>query len=270
MPKTALARKKALQPVGFRTQPIIIDGRGHLIGRLAATVAKTILQGHNVVIVRCESLNISGSFYRNKLKYLEFLRKRCNINPSRGPFHFRAPSKIFTRIVRGMVPHKTERGKQALVRLRAFEGIPTPYDKKKRMVVPSALRTLRLKPRRRFTELGRLSSEVGWQYQTVVATLEKKRKIKAKHYYLRQRNLKKLKTDATKNLASKPQVAKHLAVLQHAQDQIIIQRLKQCTAQVYVENAPLTKISSTSIKHDNIDITNNDNNNNHRDLDTLI
>ena len=235
MPKTALARKKAVssdrwtppsvslyfarwifqqKPVGFRAQPMVIDGRGHLIGRLAATVAKTILQGHNVIVVRCEGLNISGSFYRNKLKYLEFLRKRCNINPARGPFHFRAPSKIFTRIVRGMVPHKTERGQQALVRLRAFEGIPTPYDKKKRVIVPSALRALRLKPRRRFTELGRLSTEVGWQYQTVVATLEKKRKIKAKHYYLRQRELKKLKTTAKDELASKPQVAKHLAVLQ--------------------------------------------------------
>jgi large subunit ribosomal protein L13Ae len=181
---------------------------------LAAIVAKSILQGHNVVVVRCEGLNISGSLYRNKLKYFEFLRKRCNINPARGPFHFRAPSKIFTRIVRGMVPHKTERGKSALVRLRAFEGIPTPYDKKKRMVVPSALRTLRLKPRRRFTELGRLSAEVGWQYQTVIATLEKRRKIKAKHYHLRQRALTKLKNEAKQKVASKPQASKHLALLQ--------------------------------------------------------
>ncbi|CAF3625912.1 unnamed protein product, partial [Rotaria sp. Silwood2] len=66
MPKTALARQKASQPIGFRAQSIIIDGRGHLIGRLAAIVAKTILQGHNIVVVRCEGLNISGSFYRNK------------------------------------------------------------------------------------------------------------------------------------------------------------------------------------------------------------
>ena len=145
---------------------------------------------------------------------MEFLRKRCNINPSRGPFHFRAPSKIFSRIVRGMVPHKTERGKQALVRLQTFEGIPTPYDKQKRVIVPSALRTLRLKPRRRFTELGRLASEVGWQYTTVVATLEKKRKIKAKHYHSRQVQLKKLKQQAAKGLAGKPQVAKQLALLQ--------------------------------------------------------
>merc|ERR1711915_49883 len=57
--------------------------------------------------------NISGNFYRNKLKYLDFLKKRCNVLPSRGPFHFRAPGKIFWRCVRGMVPHKTERGKAA-------------------------------------------------------------------------------------------------------------------------------------------------------------
>jgi len=190
------ARKNMMQPVGFRAQSMIIDGQGHLIGRLAAIVAKSLLQGENITVVRCEGLNISGSFYRNKLKYLQFLRKRCNINPSRGPFHFRAPAKIFCRIVRGMVPHKTERGKQALVRLKAFEGIPAPYDKKKRMVVPSALRTLRLKPRRRYCELGRLSHEVGWKYLNVVQTLEKKRKIKAKHYHQKEKTLKVLKTQA--------------------------------------------------------------------------
>ena len=42
---------------------------------------------------------MSGNFYRNKLKYLDFLKKRCNVKPSRGPFHFRAPSKIFWRTV---------------------------------------------------------------------------------------------------------------------------------------------------------------------------
>mgnify|MGYP002785354293 CR=1 FL=1 len=47
-----------------------------------------------------------------------------------------------------MVPHKTKRGKECLERLKTFEGIPAPYDKMKRVVVPSALRTLRLKPRR--------------------------------------------------------------------------------------------------------------------------
>lgn len=49
-----------------------------------------------------------------------------------------------------MVPHKTARGAAALERLKLFEGVPPPYDKKKRMVVPEALRVLRLKPGRKY------------------------------------------------------------------------------------------------------------------------
>lgn len=48
-----------------------------------------------------------------------------------------------------MLPHKTERGKQALRRLKAYEGIPPPYDRRKRVVVPGALRVICLKPGRK-------------------------------------------------------------------------------------------------------------------------
>ncbi|XP_065822731.1 large ribosomal subunit protein uL13-like, partial [Labrus bergylta] len=130
-------------------QVLLLDGRGHLVGRLAAIVAKWVLLGHKVVAVRCEGINISGNFYRNKLKYLAFLRKRMNTNPSRGRYHFRAPSRIFWRTVRGMLPHKTKRGQAALERLKVFDGIPPPFDKRKRMVVPAALKIVRLKPTRK-------------------------------------------------------------------------------------------------------------------------
>lgn len=43
---------------------VVIDGRGHLVGRLASVVAKNLLQGGKVVVVRCEELNLSGHFYR--------------------------------------------------------------------------------------------------------------------------------------------------------------------------------------------------------------
>ena len=64
-----------------------------------------------------------------------------------------------------------------------FEGVPPPYDKVKRMVVPDALRVLRLHPRRKFTEIGRLATEYGWKYGEVVKTLEEKRKEKARAFY---------------------------------------------------------------------------------------
>ena len=43
-----------------------------------------------------------------------------------------------------MTPHKTERGKDALKRLQTFEGVPPPYDRKKLMVIPSALKVKHL------------------------------------------------------------------------------------------------------------------------------
>jgi hypothetical protein len=47
-------------------QQVVIDGKGHLLGRLASTVAKQLLNGQKVVVVRCEALNISGEFFRAK------------------------------------------------------------------------------------------------------------------------------------------------------------------------------------------------------------
>merc|ERR1712200_77664 len=103
------------------------------------------------------------------------LKKRCNVLPTRGPFHFRAPGKIFYRCVRGMVPHKTERGKAALKRLQTFEGVPPPYDKKKKMVIPSALKVLRLE------------HEVGGKYQDIIEALEAKMKVKGEAFYKGQK-----------------------------------------------------------------------------------
>lgn len=104
------------------------------------------------------------------VKYQAFLRKQTRFNPTRGgPWHFRTPAKMFWRTVRGMIPHKTERGAAALQRLKAFEGVPPPYDHKKRMVVPQALRVLRLKPGRKYCTVGRLGHEFGWKYRDVVA-----------------------------------------------------------------------------------------------------
>ena len=59
-----------------------------------------------------------------------------------------------------MVPHKTKRGAAALERFKAFEGVPPPYDKVKRLVVPDALKVLRLQHGHRFCKLGDLANSV--------------------------------------------------------------------------------------------------------------
>lgn len=191
---------------------IVIDAKGHLLGRLASIVAKQILNGQSITVVRAEELNISGEFFRNKLKYLAYLRKSTRYNPRKGPFHFRAPSRIFYKAVRGMIAHKTARGKAALESLKVFEGVPAPYDTKKRVVVPQALRVLRLQPGRKYCTVGRLSHEVGWRYQDVVARLEDRRKAKGHAYYAKKIALEK-KIAAAKATEASSEVSQKLAAL---------------------------------------------------------
>eukprot|EP00163_Fabomonas_tropica_P017973 TRINITY_DN319_c0_g1_i2.p1 TRINITY_DN319_c0_g1~~TRINITY_DN319_c0_g1_i2.p1 ORF type:complete len:201 (+),score=71.09 TRINITY_DN319_c0_g1_i2:495-1097(+) len=191
---------------------VVIDCRDHILGRLASTIAKELLNGQHVVAVRCEDINITGALIRNRFKYVNFLRKRMATNPKKGPFHFRAPSRMLFRTVRGMIPHKTSRGAAALERLKVFEGVPPPYDKVKRVVVPQALRVNRLRPNRKYTVLGDLAKGVGWKYSDIVGKLEEKRKIRSAAYYQRKKALNKLRNKAveTANKAA-PDAAKTLA-----------------------------------------------------------
>merc|ERR1711975_11658 len=114
---------------------VVIDARGHLMGRLASFVAKEALNGQKVVVVRCEELVISGSFIRNKLKLLMKRVKRMNTNPKKGPFHHRSHADMFLRVMRGMLPHKQYRGSAAFQRIKCVEGIPEPFNSIKRVVV---------------------------------------------------------------------------------------------------------------------------------------
>jgi large subunit ribosomal protein L13Ae len=162
---------------------IIVDGRNHLVGRLASKIAHQLLVGQKIVVVRCEGLVFSGSLFRHNITFHEFLRKANNTNPRRNFKHFRSPSRMFWRVLRGMLPHKTARGKAALQRLKVFEGIPYPYDAKKRMVVPQALKVLRVKSFRNTCKIGDLCNMVGWRNKDIVDKLEQKRLAKSQVYF---------------------------------------------------------------------------------------
>ncbi|RWW38634.1 hypothetical protein BHE74_00056122 [Ensete ventricosum] len=146
---------------GLCARRVVVDARHHMLGRLASIAAKELLNGQRVVIVRCEEICLSGGLVRQKMKYLRFLRKRMNTKPSHGPIHFRAPAKILWRTIRG---------------LKAYEGVPPPYDKIKRMVIPDALK---------------------------YGELEAKRKERAKVAYERRKQLTKLRLKAEKTAEEK-------------------------------------------------------------------
>lgn len=74
------------------------------------------------------------------------------------------------------------------------------------MVIPAALRVLRLRPDRKFCKIGRISHELGWKYNDVVETLEDKRRVKAAAYYEKKKAVAKIQRQAVKNVESKTAV----------------------------------------------------------------
>ncbi|CAN6303503.1 unnamed protein product [Urochloa humidicola] len=223
---------------GVCAKRIVVDARHHMLGRLSSIIAKELLNGQKVVVVRCEEICMSGGLVRQKMKYLRFLRKRMNTKPSHGPIHFRAPAKILWRTIRGyvsnawicrahftiwlvrffcllwfcrMIPHKPKRGEAALARLKTYEGVPPPYDRTKRMVIPDALKVLRLQPGHKYCLLGELSKEVGWNYHDTIRELEEKRKEKANVAYERRKQLAKLRVKAEK--AAEEKLGSQLEIL---------------------------------------------------------
>merc|ERR1711964_714540 len=117
-----------------------------------------------------------------------------------------APAKILWRTIRGMMPHKTARGAAAMDRLKVFEGIPHPFDKKKRQVIPHALKNIRMKPTRKFCKLGDLSKEVGWKHQDLIAKLDARRVVKSNAFHKKMTAKKQLKAKALK--AAKSSISK--------------------------------------------------------------
>jgi large subunit ribosomal protein L13Ae len=189
---------------------VIIDAKGHLIGRLASYVAKQLEQGQKIVIVRCEHTLISGSHYRNKLKYMDFLRKRMSTNPKKGPLHYRAPSRIVHRVIRGMLPHMTPKGAASLGRLKCFDGVPLSLNAKKKVVVPDALKAVRLKPRSRFCNVGDIARECGWTKGDLIDTLETKRIAKNKEWHKQRVKRVKDRKTAIKNDAEVKKINQEL------------------------------------------------------------
>ncbi len=120
---------------------IVVDATNHIVGRLAATVARWALEGRRVIIVNAEKAIITGDFnmildwYKRKIS-----EWRTHYNPEKvGPKIPRKPDRILRRIIRGMLPRKQWRGRKAFRRIRVFMGVPPEYINKDKVVIRGAL-----------------------------------------------------------------------------------------------------------------------------------
>ena len=150
----ARAKEPARGPPVVHT---VIDGDGHVAGRLASNVAKMLLEGRRVSVVNCEKVMISGRRSSIVREYREFLEISSILHPKHGPFHPRRPDTMLARMVRGMLPRTKPSGKTALSRLRTYVGTPRGLGAKIRVE-----KALIRRPAAGYTTMADLGRTVGW------------------------------------------------------------------------------------------------------------
>jgi len=140
--------------------PIVVDGAGHIAGRLASIVAKKLLEGERVVVVNTEKIFVSGSIDSIRREWEARLEITSVTNPKHTPVHPRRPDRIFARIVRGMVPRKKPKGRLALRKLRTYIGVPEEYKNAEKAVFKEAMIT---KPAAYYVSLAEVAKLMGWR-----------------------------------------------------------------------------------------------------------
>jgi len=100
----------------------VIDATDLIMGRLASHVAKKSLLGEEFIIINSEKAIITG----NKTQiFAKFRRFREMGTPFQGPFCPRRSKDILRRTIKGMLPSKKTRGREALQRIKCFNKVPT-------------------------------------------------------------------------------------------------------------------------------------------------
>ncbi len=135
----------------------VIDAKGLILGRMASQVAKRLLEGEKIVIVNAEEAVISGK----RLSLLREMHEFLQVGHFRkGPYHPRRPDNIVKKVIRGMLPRKKPRGKNALKRLRVYIGVPKEYEgREKEKILEADSRDLRGP----YIKVSELARNIGWK-----------------------------------------------------------------------------------------------------------
>lgn len=135
---------------------IVIDGKDLIVGRVATFAAKQALLGETIRIINCEQMLLTGS---KTFLTAENHRRRVQGTWEKGPFYFRMPDRYVRRIIRGMIPYKTARGKQAYGRVLCYVGMPEEYKTIKPITIESA--NIKKVPNLKYMTVGEMSKLMG-------------------------------------------------------------------------------------------------------------
>lgn len=106
---------------------MIINAENKIVGRLATVAAKKALLGEEVAVVNCEKAVFSGA---KKKILLDYERKISMGVHTKGPFFHKIPYKIVRRVIRGMLPHRQPKGRDAFMRIKCYDNVPKEFQGK--------------------------------------------------------------------------------------------------------------------------------------------
>ncbi len=112
---------------------MILDAKNLKLGRLAQFAAKKALLGEEVTIVNCADAVVSG---KKERVFADYKRKR-DMGTFKGPFIHRKPDMLVKRTIRGMLPYKSYRGKNAMSRIRCYSNVPEKLKQEKAETIKS-------------------------------------------------------------------------------------------------------------------------------------
>ncbi|MFH1722081.1 MAG: 50S ribosomal protein L13 [Candidatus Altiarchaeota archaeon] len=103
---------------------MIIDAKDQVLGRMCAYAAKQALLGEYIIIVNAEKAIITGTKDTILKNYMAKLKIQNKGNYLDGPFHQKRPDKFLRKAIRGMLPYKKDRGRQAYKKIQVYIGVP--------------------------------------------------------------------------------------------------------------------------------------------------
>lgn len=114
---------------------MIINAEHLIVGRLATYTAKKALLGESIDIVNCDKAIITGKKEEILARYKQ---RRERGDPHHGPYFPRVSDKLVRRVIRGMLPYKQYKGKEAFKRVKCYRGIPENLQGKKLETIKEA------------------------------------------------------------------------------------------------------------------------------------
>ena len=130
----------------------VIDARDCILGRVASEVAQRALDGERVAVINAEQSVITG----REEQLVEKYQTRREVGSDRGPYYPKQPDRIFKRSIRGMLPYKKPRGREAYENVRVYKG--NPNDEDGEIIEGTSLDRL---SNIKFVQLGTISEQLG-------------------------------------------------------------------------------------------------------------